>query len=108
MSRILVEILIKSNCLLQILSLAFSLKFSPGATIASTNKIERKKVHYSPFQLPPTTPCIIVGQGRVVVVVINHLIPPCPTKNRTKDSKLEPSTTNTKRVIVCKGTLTIM
>ena len=39
------------------------------------------------MQLPPSPPCIIVGQGRGVVVVINDLIPPCPTK-------MEPKTVN--------------
>jgi hypothetical protein len=51
-SRALLEILIKSNCLLQILSLPLALKFSPGATIAATNKIEWKKVNYSHCNCP--------------------------------------------------------
>ena len=61
------EKLCKSNCL----SYALALKFSPGA---STSKIELKKINGNHRNYS----CIVVGQGRVVVVVvvvINTLFP---------------------------------
>ena len=73
--------LFKSNFLLQSLSHSLALKFSPGP-FSTYNKIEPSS------QLLPTTPCIVVGQGRVVVVVFVVVINapyPSLSLNRTKE-----------------------
>jgi len=60
--RTLVASLAKSDCLLQIL---------PLSDIVTTNKVDPKEKKLHPLQLLlPTTPCIAVGQLRVVVVVV--------------------------------------
>ena len=69
---ILVESFFKSNCVLQILSYALALKFFPVPIC--NHKQNRTKEQ----KLPPITPCIIVGQVRVVVVV-GVINPPYPS-----------------------------
>ena len=78
---ILMECLFKRNILLQSLSHALALKFSPGPHSTKCDN------HGNYSQLP----LIVVGQGRVVVVVfvvvINAPYPSLSLKNRTKESK---------------------
>ena len=69
----------------------------------TTNNTESKKVnynHHNYLQLP----CMVVRQGRVVVVVV-VINPPylSISLNRAKESKLQPSTTET--VVVCNDIL---
>ena len=49
------------------------------------------------MQVLPTTLCIMVGQVRVVmaVIIISDHFPFLPIRIRTKESKLQPSTTET-------------
>ena len=81
----LVESMSKTKCLLQILSYALTLKFFPR--LHSNYKQNRaRESKLQPSQLLPTTPCIVVDQGKVVVVavVINAPYPSLSLKNRTK------------------------
>ena len=68
-------------------------------------QIEPEKVnHIEPLQTLQGAPCIDVWHVRVVVVVVVVVINApdllYPSKNRTKEIKLQPSTT--KAVVVCK------
>ena len=81
----LVESLSKTKSLLQILSYALTLNsFQVPHSNYKQNRPRESKLQ--PSQLLPTAPCIIVGQGKVVVVavVINAPYPSLSLKYRTK------------------------
>ena len=70
--------------------------------MVTTNKIESMKANcdHCKLQLLPTLQCIIIGQDRVVVVVINASYPSLSLENRTTECEVHSSTTKTVVVYV--------
>ena len=91
----------------------FGLEVLSWCHIVAANKIEPKKVNYNHHNEDSLlnytiVPCIVVGQDRVVVVVIviNAPFPSLSLKFRTNESKVQSSTI--KMVVVCYCTLRII
>ena len=88
---------LRSNCLLQKFLLpCFDLKFSPMPHGNNKQHRTRESLKLRPSLLFPTTPCIIVGHSRVVVivVVINAPYPSLYNPQRRYQRKFETTNTN--------------
>ena len=95
---ILIESLFKSNCLLQILSHALALEFLSASYIVTNKQNRTTSGKLQPSQPLPTTLHIVVGQVRVVDMVVVGIYASYPSLSLecgTKESKLQPSTTRT-------------